>query len=75
VDPVNYPAFCIKDLITCSIGTANLLSDVLPSLQGRGIDPVAAKNELIRLADGCMYLAKQQGRNGIVMARQRCERA
>lgn len=74
VDPVNYPAFCIKELITCSIGTAGVLGDVLPSLKGRGIDPVSAKNELIRLADECMYLAKERGRNRTVMAAQRTDR-
>lgn len=66
-DPVNYPALHIKEVITCSIGVATLRSDVL-SLLGPGIHPVAAKNELLRKADGCMYLAKQRSRNRTVTA-------
>jgi diguanylate cyclase (GGDEF)-like protein len=75
VDPINYPAFAISGLITCSVGTASLQSDVLPALAGRAADPIAAKNEIIRVADECMYLAKQSGRNRIVTAKQRAERA
>lgn len=66
-DPVNYPAFQIKGVITCSIGVATLRSDALPLLEGSG-DPFSAKNELLRLADSCMYLAKDRGRNLTVTA-------
>lgn len=61
-DPVNYPAFHIRGIVTCSIGVATLCSDVLDAL-GPNLHPVAAKNELLRRADGCMYLAKQRSRN------------
>lgn len=66
-DPVNYPAFHIQGVITCSIGVAALQSDVV-SILGTGIHPVAAKTELLRKADGCMYLAKQRSRNRTVTA-------
>jgi diguanylate cyclase (GGDEF)-like protein len=52
-------------VVTCSIGIATLQSDVLPELTGGG-DPVTAKDELIRLADTCMYAAKELGRNRTV---------
>lgn len=66
-DPVNYPAFCIRGVITCSIGVASLRADVIPSV-GPTAHPVAAKNELLRRADQCMYLAKQRSRNLTVTA-------
>jgi len=52
-------------VVTCSIGIATLQSDVLPELTGGG-DAVTAKDELLRLADTCMYAAKELGRNRTV---------
>lgn len=69
-DPVNYPALAIRGVITCSIGVATLRSDVLPHLGPDGLDPLTAKNELIRRADTCMYTAKQRGRNSTITAWQ-----
>ncbi|HPS77026.1 MAG TPA: sensor domain-containing diguanylate cyclase [Thermoanaerobaculaceae bacterium] len=66
-DSANYPAVHIKGVITCSIGVATLRSDVL-SLPGGVRDPVSAKNELLRSADSCMYMAKERGRNLTVTA-------
>jgi len=62
-DPENYPALCIRGVLTCSLGVATLHADVLPRLGAKATDPVAAKNELIKLADTCMYEAKDRGRN------------
>lgn len=67
-DPVNYPALDIRGVITCSVGIASLASDVLPVLGAQSGDPVAAKNELIRVADLAMYEAKERGRNRTVTA-------
>jgi len=68
VDPVNYPALRIAGLITCSLGLATLSNDVLPLLAPPPVEPVKAKNELMRRADACMYLAKDRGRNRTVTA-------
>jgi diguanylate cyclase (GGDEF)-like protein len=65
-DPVNYPALRITGLITCSLGLATLTHDVLPLLGHPPLDPVKAKNELMRCADACMYRAKDRGRNQTV---------
>jgi diguanylate cyclase (GGDEF)-like protein len=51
--------------VTCSIGIATLQSDVLPELTTGG-DAITAKDELIRMADACMYAAKELGRNRTV---------
>ncbi|MCP4896805.1 MAG: sensor domain-containing diguanylate cyclase [bacterium] len=67
-DPLNYPALEIRRIITCSLGIATLRSDVLPTVHSDTIDPVAAKNELIRQADASMYQAKDTGRNLTVCA-------
>lgn len=67
-DPVNYPALAIRGVISCSLGIATLRSDVVPKLRTQPIDPVAAKNELIRQADSSMYVAKESGRNSTVCA-------
>jgi diguanylate cyclase (GGDEF)-like protein len=66
-DPINYPALAIRGVITCSLGVACLRSDVLPTLT-RPEDAIAAKNELLRTADRCMYEAKESGRNRTVTA-------
>ena len=66
-DPVNYPALGIRGVITCSIGVACLRQDVLPTL-GPRVDALTAKNELLRVADRCMYEAKESGRNRTVTA-------
>ncbi len=66
-DPVNYPALAITGLITCSVGIATLRADILPRL-GPSPSTPAAKNELMRTADACMYIAKDAGRNRTVTA-------
>jgi diguanylate cyclase (GGDEF)-like protein len=66
-DPVNYPALAITGQITCSVGIATLRADILPRL-GPSPSTPAAKNELMRTADTCMYVAKDQGRNRTVAA-------
>jgi diguanylate cyclase (GGDEF)-like protein len=70
-DPLNYPALNIANVITCSVGLATLRGDVLPGLGSKATDAIAVKNELIRLADECMYVAKESGRNRTVVASQR----
>jgi len=67
-DPVNYPALAIAGVITCSLGLSTLNGEVLPSLGDNAGDVVAAKGELIRLADAAMYVGKQRGRNLTVAA-------
>jgi diguanylate cyclase (GGDEF)-like protein len=69
-DPINYPALAITGVITCSIGIANLVSDVVPGLESGSTDHDAAKNELLKIADACMYAAKQGGRNLTVTTAQ-----
>jgi len=64
-DPVSYPALRIRGTVTCSLGVATLDDDVIPRL-GRKAEAVNAKNELMRVADANMYLAKAAGRNRIV---------
>jgi diguanylate cyclase (GGDEF)-like protein len=64
-DPVNYPALAIQGVVTCSLGIATLGEDIVDRL-GPGIDPVTAKNELMKIADANMYRAKAAGRNRIV---------
>jgi len=66
-DPVNYPGLAISG-ITCSVGLATLREDTLPLFAGRKVDPLSAKNELIRIADGRMYRGKDSGRNVTVAA-------
>jgi diguanylate cyclase (GGDEF)-like protein len=65
-DPVNYPDLRISGVITCSIGIATLMTDVLLELGTSDPDPVAAKNELMKKADASMYRAKELGRNRTV---------
>ena len=65
VDPDAGPALRKEIVVTCSIGIATLRSDVLPELTAGG-DAVAAKDELLRMADTCMYAAKELGRNRTV---------
>jgi diguanylate cyclase (GGDEF)-like protein len=67
-DPVNYPGLAIRGVISCSLGIATLQGDVVPELGDGPIDQAAAKNELLKKADACMYLAKQKGRNLTVAA-------
>jgi diguanylate cyclase (GGDEF)-like protein len=59
------PALRIEGVVTCSIGIATLQSDVLPELTVGG-DAVTAKDEILRMADTCMYAAKELGRNRTV---------
>jgi diguanylate cyclase (GGDEF)-like protein len=66
VDPVNYPALSIRDVVTCSLGISTLQRDVRRDERLRAGDFVAVKNELMRRADTRMYLAKDRGRNRIV---------
>lgn len=66
-DPVNYPALCIQGVLSCSVGIATLLGDVVPTLANT-MDAVAAKNEFMRRADASMYRAKELGRNLTVAA-------
>ncbi len=70
VDPVNYPGLRIAGVITCSIGIATLVADVLGTAAALASDVTAAKNELMRKADQCMYRAKETGRNRTVAAWQ-----
>jgi len=66
-DPVNYPALAITGQITCSVGISTLRADILPRL-GPAASTPAIKNELMRTADACMYIAKERGRNRTVAA-------
>ena len=66
VDPVNYPALSIRDVVTCSLGVSTLRRDIRRDERLRVGDFVAVKNELMRRADTRMYLAKDRGRNRIV---------
>ena len=59
------PALRIEGVVTCSIGIATLQSDVLPELTEDG-NAVTAKDEILRMADTCMYAAKELGRNRTV---------
>lgn len=63
VDPANYPALQIRNVISCSIGIANFRE--LPARLFRKPDLLSLKNELMRLADARMYEAKESGRNCI----------
>ncbi len=73
-DPINYPGLQLSG-ITCSVGLATLVADTLPLLGSRAGGALAAKNELIRLADTRMYRAKEQGRNRTVSAEEEVEAA
>lgn len=64
-DPLNYPGLAIAG-VTCCVGYAGLRDDVLRLFRDGEIDSLAAKNELIRLADARMYRAKDLGRNRTV---------
>jgi len=64
IDPTNYPALSIGGHVTASIGIASLREDILP-LPQENPSPLAAKNELIRIADQRMYRAKELGKNRI----------
>ena len=64
-DPDAGPALGEEVVVTCSIGIATLQADVVPELTAGG-DAVAAKNELLRMADACVYAAKELGRNRTV---------
>ena len=68
-DPLNYPGLKIQG-VTCSVGLATLVEDVLTRLEQRGEDSLALKNELIQMADSRMYLAKDEGRNRTVSGRE-----
>jgi len=59
------PALRIEGVVTCSIGIATLQSNVLPELAPDG-NAVTAKDEILRMADTCMYAAKELGRNRTV---------
>ena len=63
VDPVNYPALSISQVLTCSLGLATLRHDLIPLFGGRPLQAVAAKNEILRVADTRMYRAKERGKN------------
>jgi len=65
-NPEESPALCIQGKITCSIGIATLVSDVLPDLDITTAGAEGAKNDLLRKADLCMYAAKELGRNRTV---------
>lgn len=71
-DPINYPGLALRG-ITCSVGLATLVEDALPLLGTRSGGPLAAKNELIRLADSRMYRAKDEGRNLTVSSEEEVE--
>ena len=73
-DPINYPGLQLSGL-TCSVGLATLVEDTLPLLGSRAGGPLAAKNELIRMADTRMYRAKDQGRNRTVSTEEEVETA
>jgi diguanylate cyclase (GGDEF)-like protein len=68
LDPVNYPSLQISGVITCSLGIATLVTDVIPGLPAGDLNPVSAKNELMRKADSSMYIAKESGRNRTIAA-------
>lgn len=63
VDSANYPALKIRGVISCSIGIANFHELSARLMTGR--DLLGLKNELMRLADSRMYIAKESGRNCI----------
>ncbi len=71
-DPENNPAFEIHGVVTCSAGLATLHGDLqgllLPGAGGRNLSPVKVKNELLRIADRRMYVAKEQGKNRTIYA-------
>jgi diguanylate cyclase (GGDEF)-like protein len=56
----------IEGVVTCSIGIATLQADIMPELRAENGDSKKAKDKLLRMADTCMYAAKELGRNRTV---------
>jgi diguanylate cyclase (GGDEF)-like protein len=56
----------IEGVVTCSIGIATLQADIMPELGAENGDSKKAKDQLLRMADTCMYAAKELGRNRTV---------
>jgi diguanylate cyclase (GGDEF)-like protein len=68
-DPINYPALKVRGHLTCSLGLATLQADILPLFEDRVAELLAVKNEILRVADGRMYRAKEMGRNRTLAAK------
>lgn len=67
LDSTIYPALMIQGVVTCSLGLSTLRDDVLPIFSDQEPpNPLAIKNELMRVADHKMYQAKEQGKNRTV---------
>jgi diguanylate cyclase (GGDEF)-like protein len=69
-DPEQYPALSVRGHLTCSLGLATLLGDILPLFEDRGRELFEVKNEILRVADGRMYRAKELGRNRTLAAEE-----
>jgi len=70
VDPVNYPALNVEGRLTCSLGLATFKKDIVPRFKDRPMPLTALKNEILRVADGRMYRAKEEGRNQTLAAEE-----
>lgn len=63
-DPESYPALNITGEITCSVGVATLVHDVLPDVEGS--NAALLKTVLLECSDRRMYMAKERGKNRVI---------